>query len=160
MSRLTRTPWDATTQTSENITLNSNPITFPVDRKFYADFTHDSVIAGVISALNLPDFTVPLPIMTPDVNRKYITSNIVPFGARLVFEEISCSNVEEAELGKQKLETGSFIRMFLNEAIIDLHQLKDCQNRKDGMCSRDEFISSLARRNDWADWKNCTSKAW
>lgn len=150
MSRLTKTEWDSSTQTSENRTFDENPTTFPVDRAFYADFTHDSTIAGVISALNLPDFTVPLPIHDPDSQRKYKTSNLVPYAARLVFEEISCST-------ERKDERSSFVRMLLNEAIIDLHQYRGCSARQDGMCLRDEFIAALAKRNEWSDWQNCTT---
>ena len=163
MSRLTKTPWDDTTQTSENRTLNLNPTTFPVDRSFYADFTHDSTIAGVLSALDLPDFTAPLAPLEPDPNRKYKTSNLVPFAARLVFEEITCHQEEDEDAvgiseNQAKVPDTNLIRMLLNEAIVDLHQLKDCSpSRQDGMCLRDQFISSLAKRNEWSDWKNCTS---
>jgi hypothetical protein len=147
MSRLTQTEWNEATQTSENRTLNQNVQTFPVDRSFYADFTHDSTIAGVLSALNLQDFTVPLPIHSPDAKRKYITSNLVPFAARLVFEEITCDG------------TTQYVRMLLNEAIVDLHQLKGCSAREDGMCARQEFITALEGRNEWSDWSNCTRQA-
>jgi hypothetical protein len=150
MSRLTQTSWNDATQTTENRTLNSNPITFPVDRSFYADFTHDSTIAGIVAALNLQDFSVPLPVHSPDPNRKYKTSNIVPYAARLIFEEISCAESEVK--GKTEL-----IRLLLNEAIIDLHQLKGCSSREDGMCNRGEFIKALEGRNQWSDWSNCTT---
>lgn len=42
ISRLTRTPWDPSTQTSENTTVNTQPDLFPVNRSFYADFAHDT----------------------------------------------------------------------------------------------------------------------
>lgn len=42
ISRLTTTPWNATTQTSENTTLNSQERFFPLDRALYADFAHDT----------------------------------------------------------------------------------------------------------------------
>ncbi|UZJ55504.1 hypothetical protein CBS101457_004824 [Exobasidium rhododendri] len=150
MSRLTKTVWNLTTQTTENSTLNQNPKTFPVDRRFYADFTHDSTIAGVLAALNLPDFAVPLPVHAPDPKRKYITSNLVPFAARLIFEEISCNN-------KSSVTETSFVRMLLNEAVIDLHQLKGCSARDDGMCNRREFITAMEGRNKWSEWSNCTA---
>ena len=146
MSRLTKTEWNETTLTSENRTLNVNPQTFPVDRAFYADFTHDSTIAGVLSAFNLPDFTSPLPVHHPEEQRKYRTSNLVPFAARLVIEEVSCTSGAGVNL----------VRMLLNEAIVDLHQLKGCSARADGMCERGQFIAALEGRNQWADWANCT----
>lgn len=154
MSRLTKTEWNSSTQTSENRTLNENPTTFPIDRDFYADFTHDSTIAGVISALNLLDFTTSLPIHKPDSQRKYKTSNLVPYAARLIFEEISCSSSPSKGNNDGRIE---FIRMLLNEAIVDLHQYKECSSRSDGMCLRNEFISALSKRNEWSDWQNCTT---
>lgn len=144
MSRLTRTPWEASTQTTENRTLNDNPITFPVDRSFYADFTHDSTIAGVVAALNLPDFKHELPIHKPDPARTYHTSEIVPYAARLVIEEITCNDGDD------------FVRLLLNEAIVDLGQLPGCTSRPDGKCARSEFIKAMADRQSWSDWGNCT----
>lgn len=144
---MTRQPWDASLQTSENATLNNDPRTFPIDRRFYADFTHDSTIAGVIAALNLPQFAKALPTHHPDPNRAYHTSTIVPFAARLVFEQIDCERNDKTE---------SLVRLLLNEAIIDLHQLRGCPSRPDGMCPYNDFIAATSSRNEWADWQNCT----
>lgn len=144
MSRLTKTKWDESTQTTENRTLNTNERAFPVDRNFYADFTHDSTIAGVLAAMSLPDFEHPMPVHQPDRQRKYRTSTLVPFGARLVFEEISCA----AE---------GYVRMLLNEAIVPLDQLPRCQSRVDGLCAREDFIKALESRNVEAEWANCTA---
>lgn len=177
MSRLTQTKWNESTMTSENSTFNNNPPTFPVDRRFYADFTHDSTIAGVLAALNLPDFNTPLPVMQPDPKRKYRTSTIVPYGARMVFEEISCEKGKSPAvqrrapwgLGKgatskpgssyedRLLAEGRshYVRMLLNEAIVDLHQLKGCDARADGMCERSQFINAMEGRNRWGHWEKC-----
>lgn len=150
MSRLTRTPWKASQQTTENGTLNSNLYTFPVDRHFYADFTHDSVVAGVVAALNLPDFASSLPVHTPNTSRKYHSSHIVPYAARLVFEEISCGSASGGDSNDER------VRLLLNEAIVDLGQLQACTPRKDGMCARSEFIKAMEGRFAWSDWRNCT----
>lgn len=146
MARLTKTQWDPLTQTSENRTFNTNPTTFPLDRSFYADFTHDSTIAGVIAALNLADFNAPLSKNTVDPARKYRASHLVPYAARLVFEEITCDG------------NAGLVRLLINEAIVDLRQLKGCAQREDGMCQRQQFIDALAPRNQWAHWERCFDK--
>ncbi|CEH19065.1 Multiple inositol polyphosphate phosphatase [Ceraceosorus bombacis] len=87
VSRLEGRPWDASTQTSENSTLNTDPLLFPLHKKFYVDFTHDSVIANVLAALELPDFAQDLPKDKREPGRKYKSSTLVPFAARLVFED-------------------------------------------------------------------------
>jgi len=94
ISRLTQTKWNPQTQTSENSTFNSNDRTFPVNRGFYVDFTHDSSIASVLAALHLPDFEKSLDPKSVDLERKYKTSHIVPFAARMTGEYLS--EVEEA----------------------------------------------------------------
>lgn len=86
LSRLKNQKWDQNLQTSENSTFNGNDRTFPVDRNFYIDFTHDSTIASVLAALQLPDFSRDLKSDYFDTERRYKTSNIVPFAARLTCE--------------------------------------------------------------------------
>ncbi len=103
VSRLTKTPWDPATQTSENSTLNMDPTTFPLDRRFYVDFTHDSTITSRAAALDLPNFDerfeVPDGGKGLDAKRNFITSKAVPFAARFVVEVWQC--------GKRRSGSGS-----------------------------------------------------
>ncbi|CAO1634959.1 unnamed protein product [Parajaminaea phylloscopi] len=151
LARLTGKPWDPSTQTSENATLDSFPRTFPVDRRFYADFTHDSVIASVVAALDLPDFAVKLDTSQPEPWRKYKTSEIVPFAARLVVEKINCG-------GSAQGRNEELVRLLLNDAIVPLKQLKPCdaENRADGMCSLAGFLRSQEGRMQRAHWERCS----
>lgn len=172
MARLTKTPWNESTITSENSTFNNDPQTFPIDRRFYADFSHDSVLTNVLAALNLEEFNQPLDLHRPDPRRKFRTSTIAPYAGRFVFEEILCEkpkqDIHARWFGKGsgsgsrpvkdlQIDDGNehLIRLLINEAIVDLHQLKGCDSRPDGMCQRDQFIRALAGRNEWAQWNKC-----
>jgi Histidine phosphatase superfamily (branch 2) len=52
IARLTRTPL-ANSVEGINHTLDSDPKTFPLDRSLYVDFTHDNLMASVVSTLGL-----------------------------------------------------------------------------------------------------------
>ena len=140
VSRLTRTPWNARTQTSENATFNAQASTFPVDRSLYADFTHDSVLTSVLAALRLRDLQVAPKL--DDAHRAFRTSLLVPFAARMIFEVFDCA-------------PESFVRMKLNDAIVPLGQLSKCEQRADGLCSLPRFLASHADRNELGWWDRC-----
>ncbi|CAO1626521.1 unnamed protein product [Sympodiomycopsis kandeliae] len=145
LSRLQGIKWDPSTQTSENSTLASDDTTFPLNRRFYVDFTHDSVIVNVLSALNLLNFKQDLPVTRPDPNRVFKTSQVVPFSSRLVIEKLSC--------GQHKQR---WVRMNLNDRIIPLNQLPECeQERKDGLCSLEKFVQSQSQRMQRVHWDRC-----
>ena len=141
LARLTRTPWNANLQTSENRTLDATKETFPIDRRFYADFTHDSVITAVLSALDLPMLNAPL---RNDPNRSFKLTQLVPYAARLVVEAVTCR-------GKQR-----YVRFILNDAVLPLTGLAGCKPRSDGMCELDAFVKSQEDRVERAQWSNCT----
>lgn len=151
LARLTNSKWDAALQTSENATLASEELTFPVHHRFYVDFTHDSVIANVLGALDLPDFKKDLPVLKPDPERKYKTSEIVPFASRLIVERLQCGG------GEQQQQQGGtkYVRMILNDRIIPLGQLEQCEKRQDGMCSVDAFLKSQQDRMERVKWSRC-----
>ncbi|KAJ9474504.1 Repressible acid phosphatase [Pseudozyma hubeiensis] len=148
VSRLTKTPWNQDTQTSENSTLNLDPTTFPLDRRFYVDFTHDSTITSVLAALELPKFEEVLKVPEGgkgvDERRNFKTSKVVPFAARLVVEVWKC-DAEEEEL----------VRFKLNDAVIPLGQYRDCEDRKDGLCRKQSLLKALAGRNGKGWWDKC-----
>ena len=144
VSRLERKPWDRSTQTSENATLNADARTFPLDRRFYVDFTHDSTITAVLAALQLPNFNARLDPASRDDRRGFITSQVVPFAARLILELFECSDAKD-----------SWVRLKLNDAVVPLSQLSACERRDDGLCSLTSFLRSQERRNDHGWWDIC-----
>ncbi|WFD00398.1 hypothetical protein MYAM1_003147 [Malassezia yamatoensis] len=143
VSRLTHTPWNASYQTSENATFNTDPHLFPIDHAIYADFTHDSVLTSVLAALNLTHLAKPP--REEDQKRGFRTSHLVPFSARMIFEKFQC--------GQQ--DTDIRIRMRLNDAIVSLSQLSKCDKREDGLCTLPQFLASLESRNDQGWWDQC-----
>lgn len=158
VARLTHTPWNASTQTSENSTFNSRPEYFPLDRHVYADFTHDSVLTSVLAALRLPSFSKAPELV--DKERPFRTSLIVPFGARIVFEVFDCPapvmpSFDKRRIPLKAMPGGPYIRMKLNDAIVPLGQLPQCEDRLDGLCKLQHFLESQADRNEQGWWGRC-----
>ncbi|EST09309.1 Histidine phosphatase superfamily, clade-2 [Kalmanozyma brasiliensis GHG001] len=145
VSRLTSKPWDPAVQTSENSTLDLDATTFPLDRRFYVDFTHDSTITSVLAALDLPDFddtfAVPDAGKGVDAKRHFITSKAVPFAARFVVEVWNCGE--------------EWVRFKLNDAVVPLGQYKDCEKRADGLCKKESLLKALSGRNSKGWWDKC-----
>jgi len=78
---------DANTNvTTQNTTLDTSSTYFPLDQKFYFDFSHDDVIVSALTAMNYSQFSDYLDPTTADPNRTFKLSNITPFAARLYFE--------------------------------------------------------------------------
>lgn len=158
LARLTGQPVDDNTQT--NRTLDSSPDTFPLDRTFYADFSHDNEMIAIYSALGLfrqhQLVNSTLDPSSPDASRTWIASRLVPFSARMVVERLECA----ARLNPS-LPAGSYVRIFVNDA---LQPLEFCAGGEDseasvgvGMCSLEAFVESQAyARSDGAgDFEKC-----
>lgn len=115
--------------TTQNTTLDENPTYFPVDQPLYIDFTHDDVIVSVLTALNYTQFDDYLDPHHRDPHRNFKLSEITPFGARLVFEVISCNGDKH------------YIRTLINEAVIPMDKAQGCGSaRDDGLCDLDSFV--------------------
>lgn len=155
LSRVTRTPWNATTQTSENRTRNADPTLFPVDRAMYVDFTHDSVLTSVLAALRLSSFGQPP--RRDDETRAFRSSDVVPFAARLHFELWDCA-APVAASGAQAARQAptQYVRLKMNDAIVPLRQLQHCEDRADGLCTLPSFLRSHADRHAQGWWAHCT----
>ncbi|EPQ27599.1 uncharacterized protein PFL1_04737 [Pseudozyma flocculosa PF-1] len=157
LARLKGEKWDRSTQTSENATLNTNDRTFPVDRRVYVDFTHDSTVTAVLAALDLPKFAEPIDKERRQDERTFRSSNIVPFAARLVVEVWGCPSTGGGG-GAAAATAGSmdkWVRLKLNDATVPLSQLKGCEERPDGLCSLAAFLETQRARNDHGWWDVC-----
>ena len=131
LARLTDSPVRDNTQT--NRTLDSSPVTFPLDRTIYADFSHDNQMIAIYAALGLFRPAAPLDPTKPDPRRTWLASKLVPFSGRLVTERLSC----DASVGRKAKET--LVRMLVDDALQDLDF---CGAGKDGLCSLDRFVES------------------
>jgi hypothetical protein len=149
LARLTGQPVQDHTQT--NRTLDGSPKTFPLNRILYADFSHDNEMVSIYSALGLfrqlllPDQK--LDPANPSPLRTWITSNLVPFSARMVVEKLECG-VERLPLPK-----GAFVRILVNDAV---QPLEFCGGVS-GLCELHAFVASqgYARHDGDGDFDKC-----
>ena len=137
LARLTGRAVQDATQT--NRTLDSDPATFPLNRTFYADFSHDNTMEPIYAALGL--FKSPaLDPLNPDENRLWVNSRLVPFSGHMTVEKLEC-------FGKES------VRVLVNDA---LQPLKFCGG-VDGVCALEAFVKSqvYARENGQGDFAKC-----
>ncbi|KAF9477842.1 phytase [Pholiota conissans] len=145
LARLTGTSVNDSTQT--NRTLDASPVTFPLDRSVYADFSHDNQMAAIYAALGLFKQPQPLDPTTPSRKRTWVTSHLTPFSARMVTERLQCS-------ARRNQKTGAYVRILVNDA---LQPLEFCNGDQDGLCTLDAFVESqaFARNNGAGDFEKC-----
>ncbi|KAG2339338.1 acid phosphatase [Suillus weaverae] len=142
LARLRGRPVEDRTQT--NSTLDSSPITFPLNRTVYADFSHDNQMVAIYSALGLFPQTRPPNPTRADPRRTWVVSRLVPFSGRMITEKVQCSKAGIP---------GDFIRILINDAI---QPLAFC-GAGDGLCGLEAFVESqiYARRNGAGDFEKC-----
>ncbi|KAG2116782.1 acid phosphatase [Suillus clintonianus] len=142
LARLSGRPVEDRTQT--NSTLDSSPITFPLNRTVYADFSHDNQMVAIYGALGLFPQTYPPNPTNADPRWAWVVSRLVPFSGRMITEKVQCF---EAGI------PGDFIRILINDAI---QPLEFC-GAGDGLCRLDAFVESqvYARRNGAGDFEKC-----
>ncbi|ORY74618.1 histidine phosphatase superfamily [Protomyces lactucae-debilis] len=143
LRRIEKSPLDLTTLSSENTTLDGSKVFFPIDQAIYVDFTHDSVIAAVLTALDFEQFSAWLPSTGPqDSNERWSTSRLTPFAARLVVELIECDD-------------GEYIHFMLNGQTVSLKQDKYGKGRSegDGWHRLASYLEGMSDRNKRADWQ-------
>ncbi|KAF9077976.1 phytase [Rhodocollybia butyracea] len=153
LARLTSTPVNDTTQT--NTTLNASPATFPLNRTIYADFSHDNQLIAIFSAMGLFRQKTPLDPerYDADPSRTWITSQLTPFGGRMVVERMLCAS---AKTQTQTLTDGTqYVRVLVNNAV---QPLEFCTGvTADGLCALDKFVESqgYATGGGGGDWEKC-----
>ncbi|KAL2870232.1 histidine phosphatase family protein [Aspergillus lucknowensis] len=142
VARLTQSP--VKDSTSTNTTLDSNPATFPLDTKLYADFSHDNSMISVFFAMGLYNGTEPLSKTSVESIAEmdgYAASWTVPFGARAYFEVMQC-----------KREKDPLVRVLVNDRVVPLH---GCAVDSLGRCKLDDFVSGLSFARQGGNWKSC-----
>lgn len=155
LARLTGRPVRDHTQT--NRTLTSSPVTFPLDRSIYADFSHDNLMIAVHSAMGLFKQSAHLDPTNPDSKRSWIASKLTPFSARLVVERLQCSGRRNHSrtFGRREVTpVDTFVRVLVNDAV---QPLEFCGGDEDGICALDDFVKSqsYARHDGEGDFEKC-----
>ncbi|PSN74537.1 phosphoglycerate mutase-like protein [Corynespora cassiicola Philippines] len=144
LARLTETPVQDDTNT--NRTLDSDPATFPLNRKVYADFSHDNDMSGIYAALGLYNATKPLSNTTiegTDVTNGFSAAWTVPFAARMYVEKLTCGG-----------EKDEFVRIIVNDRVMPL---EFCGADKDGKCTLTRFVNSQSFSRSGGQWDQCFS---
>ncbi|RAL04804.1 histidine phosphatase family protein [Aspergillus ibericus CBS 121593] len=157
-----------------NLTLNTNPITFPTNQSLYFDFAHDNILVSVLTAfgfrqfadLPIPDFlTTSSPSTTPHdppTTHSFQTSKLIPFGARLNIEIIHSphqispnrTHTTTNPYLKDTPET-KYIHFLVNQRTVPLHSSfpdEYCPYRSDGWCELDAFLDLQRQSLEKAKW--------
>ncbi|KAI1769483.1 phosphoglycerate mutase-like protein [Hypoxylon sp. FL1150] len=133
-----------TDHTTTNSTLDESPLTFPLGRVLYADFSHDNDMVGIFAALGLHNLTESLPgeqrISAPEA-KGFSASWVVPFASRLYVEKMTCGGRDE-----------EFVRMLVNDRIIPL---QNCGVDGFGRCTLSKFVNSQSFARNGGHWDEC-----
>ncbi len=154
---------------SVNSTIDKEASDFPLDGELYIDFTHDTTVVSLLTAMSMDYFKQPpgmgkFPVPTMG---HFNISNIGPSGTNLVTEVISCDEddpkpVKEANpwtttTGSARIsETGGykFVRIRLNRGILPLDSIRGgaCKSRSDGMCPIEKVLESQAHAYEMSNF--------
>jgi len=145
IARLTGKPVDD--DTSTNSTLDGSAETFPLDRKLYADFSHDNTMSSIYAALGLYNETGVMPVnhrLPPMETRGFSAAWTVPFAARMSVEKMRCgaASDEEEEL----------VWVLVNDRVVPLTH---CAADKLGRCSLGDFVEGLSFARSGGLWDQC-----
>ncbi|WVN90924.1 uncharacterized protein L203_106169 [Cryptococcus depauperatus CBS 7841] len=150
--------------TITNRTLDNNEATFPRGGElFFIDFGHDNEMLAVMAALGILKQHRPPPIDQVPPKRTYTLSHIVPFGARLTFERITCDtgnwepdrNAEDPENRGDGMK--GYVRILVND---EVHQISNiaCEQSslaEHGLCEIDAFVESQYFATTSVNWNIC-----
>ncbi len=142
IARLTRKP--VQDETSTNHTLDSSNLTFPLDAKLYADFSHDNDMEAIFAAMGLYNATISLPltaIQDAEHSHGFSAALTVPFAARMYVEKMKCAGSDE-----------EFVRVLVNNRVMPLHT---CGADNPGRCRLDNFVRSLSFARSGGLWARC-----
>jgi hypothetical protein len=144
LARLTVQPVQDHTQT--NSTLDSSPVTFPLNRTIYADFSHDNQMIAIFAAMSLFSQDRALDPLRLDPTSTWVVSKMVPFSGRMIVEKLQCFTGVHTE--------EEFVRILVNDA---LQPLKFCDADLNGLCRLKAFVNSqVYSRSDGAgDFQKC-----
>lgn len=142
LARLTETP--VVDETNTNRTLDSDPATFPLDRKVYADFSHDNDMTAIFAALGIYNTTKPLSNISVETTKQtngYSAAWTVPFAARMYVEKLSCKHEKE-----------EYVRIIVNDRV---RPLEFCGGDKHGRCKLSKFVKSQSFARSGGHWDQC-----
>lgn len=102
----------------------------------FLEFGHDTTIDLALTALGLFKDSQPLSATGPvRANRKFKTSDQVPFGAQMLWERFTCSATGLGAGAPQ-------VRLLLNDAPVPLASCSSGAGKHYGSCSVDAFVKA------------------
>ncbi|CED84121.1 Multiple inositol polyphosphate phosphatase [Phaffia rhodozyma] len=102
----------------------------------YLEFGHDTTIDLALTALGLAKDTPNISASergAPNATRRWMTSQQVPFAAKMITERISCTS-------SNTTNTDTWIRFLLNDAPFPILTCGDKMNSSTGACPLDVFV--------------------
>ncbi|ROW11147.1 hypothetical protein VMCG_01178 [Cytospora schulzeri] len=131
-----------------NTTLDSSTETFPLNQSLYLDFSHDTNIISVLTAMGLTQFQDDPPLSPKGYpgQHNFTVSHITPFGARLDMEVIRAPKPVKADRSGYVEAEGAgetkYIHFVMNQRTIPLgRSFPECDvNRLDGWCELETFL--------------------
>ncbi|KAI9044943.1 uncharacterized protein KD926_011116 [Aspergillus affinis] len=109
----------------------------------FFSFVHDGDIAPFLTALDImkdPQYDPSLPITHIAQDRKWRTSSVMPMGARIVLERMTCPSTSAQG---DKSEQENFVRININDRIVPLPY---CRSGPGHSCPLKEFARHVERR--------------
>lgn len=103
----------------------------------FFSFTHDSDVLRYLTALGLYDDDEPLPVDRIEFNKNFKVSDIIPMGARLITERLSCYN-ETSEVDD------TYVRLILNDQVLPFGE---CTSGPGFSCPLEEYLDIVADRH-------------
>lgn len=146
ISRITGKPVQDSTST--NTTLDESSKTFPLDRKLYADFSHDNTMSSVYAALGIYNTTFPLPVdrrVPPQKAGGFSSAWTVPFAGRMFVEKMTCADTDDDE---------ELVRILINDRVVPL---PNCYADSLGRCKVSGWVDSLSFARQGGNWNECFS---
>lgn len=151
-------------KTQANITLDTNPSTFPTNQNLYLDFSHDTNILSVLTAFGLRQFSQHLPTSGAPKRQQLLISHVTPFAGRLTIEIIKAPGpVHEKRLGRpgilaydvdQPQKETRYVHFVLNQRTVPLGKsFKECGERDDGWCELETFLRIQKQNIDRAKYE-------
>jgi hypothetical protein len=156
--------------TQANVTLDTSNSTFPLNQTLYMDFSHDTNIYAIITALGMRQFNQSLPSSGPPSNQQAIVSHMTPFGARMVWEIIQAPSPVKAIRPNSLNATTSdyydegnattYVHITLSQRTLPLYQsYPECEQRDDGWCELNTYLEVLGGLLDTAQYEeSCFGK--
>lgn len=163
--RLLNTTYSPSSQATQNSTIDENPYFFPLDQSLYFDFTHDSSIINIITALGFEQFKANWTFEGPQKDKQFFDiSKITPFAAQMSFEIIECDEQVPVHRDSESVAGSSptqYVHLLLNDNTLSLSKNipKFCEDRVDGWCKLDSFLAYLDTLYGTAQFANaCAGK--